>query len=263
MKTTTANAPAERERGKVTYNVAGQDVTLSYQIVRDYLTKGNGTVSDQDLVQFISICKFNQLNPFLNEAYLVKFGTQPAQMIVSKEALMKRADACPQYDGLQAGVIVEKEGETKELEGTYIPDGHKLVGGWAKVYRSDRKFPYVSRVNLSEYDKKQPGPWNDKKGTMIAKVAKVAALREAFPSQLGAMYTSEEQGYSEFEDVTERVAREKRQSANRQTIGFAEPEIVAEPAPAPPVNGRKVERPSDPAPIATAEAGSVDVLPGF
>ena len=32
---------------------------------------------------------------------------------------------------------------------------------------------------------------------MIAKVAKVQALREAFPVQLGAMYTSEEQGISE------------------------------------------------------------------
>ena len=32
---------------------------------------------------------------------------------------------------------------------------------------------------------------------MIAKVAKVQALREAFPVQIGAMYTSEEQGISD------------------------------------------------------------------
>ena len=32
---------------------------------------------------------------------------------------------------------------------------------------------------------------------MIAKVAKVQALREAFPMQLGAMYTQEEQGVVE------------------------------------------------------------------
>ena len=102
------NAVAAPEKGKVTYQVAGQDVTLSYQIVRDFLTKGNGQVSDQDLTQFICICKYNQLNPFLNEAYLVKFGQQPAQMIVSKEALMKRAEACSEYDGMKAGVIVKR-----------------------------------------------------------------------------------------------------------------------------------------------------------
>ena len=32
----------EREKGLVIYSVAGQDVKLSYQIVRSFLTKGNG-----------------------------------------------------------------------------------------------------------------------------------------------------------------------------------------------------------------------------
>ena len=95
MNTTVAKQ--EEKSPKVTYNVAGQDITLTYKIIRDYLTKGNGQVSDQDLMQFMSICKFNQLNPFLNEAYLIKFGSQPAQMIVSKEALMKRAEANDKY----------------------------------------------------------------------------------------------------------------------------------------------------------------------
>ena len=74
----------------VTYEVAGQEVKLSYSIVRKYLTKGNADVTDQELVQFISVCKFNKLNPFLNEAYLIKFksaiGDGNAQMVVSKEA---------------------------------------------------------------------------------------------------------------------------------------------------------------------------------
>ena len=100
------NAVAAQDKGAVMYSVAGQDVKLSYQIVRDFLVKGGGNVSDQDLVQFISICKFNSLNPFLGEAFLVKYGTSPASMIVSKEALMKRADVCPNYDGMQAGIIV-------------------------------------------------------------------------------------------------------------------------------------------------------------
>lgn len=189
----------------VIYSVAGQEVKLSYQIVRDFLIKGGGAVSDQDLTLFISVCKFNQLNPFLNEAYLVKFGTSPAQMIVSKEALMKRADACDNYDGIQGGVIVIRDKCQLELEGCFFMPTDELVGGWAKVYRSDRKYPVVSRVNLSEYDKKQL-IWNEKKSTMITKIAKVQALREAFPAQLGAMYTPEESGIidAKFVDITER-----------------------------------------------------------
>jgi len=213
------NVPAKQneDRAKVTYQVAGQDVILSYQIVRDFLTKGGGQVTDQDLTQFISICKYNQLNPFLNEAYLVKFGQQPASMIVSKEAFFKRAEECPLYEGIQAGLIVIRDKEVVELEGCFKLSADTLVGGWAKVYRSDRKYPIVSRVALDEYDKKQ-SVWNDKKSTMISKVAKVQALREAFPTQLGAMYTAEEQG--QIEDVEYKEV-EKTAKSNTKEISIA------------------------------------------
>ena len=179
----------------VTYEVAGQEGKLSYSIVRKYLTKGNADVTDQELVQFISVCKFNKLNPFLNEAYLIKFksarGDGNAQMIVSKEALFKRAEACEQYDGIEAGIIVLRGDNVIELEGCFRQAKDVLLGGWAKVYRKDRRVPTVSKVNLSEYDKGN-SIWNEKKATMISKIAKVQALREAFPSQLGAMYAKEE-----------------------------------------------------------------------
>lgn len=44
---------------------------------------------------------------------------------------------------------------------------------------------------------------------MISKIAKVQALREAFPAQLGAMYTQEEQEvkFAEYEDVTDKESK--------------------------------------------------------
>lgn len=187
------SAVATKEKNPVVeYEVAGENIKLSYQIIRDYLTKGNGAVTDQDLMQFMSICKFNKLNPFLNEAYLIKFGSTPAQMIVSKEALMKRAEANEQYNGLEAGLILKRNEAVIEVEGNFYLKTDEILGAWAKVYRKDRLKPVVAKVNIEEYDKKQSS-WNDKRATMIAKVAKVQALREAFPAQLGAMYTQEEQ----------------------------------------------------------------------
>lgn len=203
----------------VEYDVAGQKVKLSYQIIRDYLTKGNGNVSDQDLMQFMSVCKFNQLNPFLNEAYLIKFGTQPAQMIVSKEALMKRAEANENYEGFKAGLILKRGNEVKEVEGGFYLQDDEILGAWAEVYRKDRKFPIVAKVPLNEYDKKQSS-WNEKKATMITKVAKVQALREAFPAQLGAMYTSEERGIIDIE--AEEITKE-RNVINTEVIPQEEP----------------------------------------
>lgn len=202
-----ANELATQDKGKTTYLVAGQEVNLSYQIVRNFLTKGNGQVTDQDLTQFIAICKYNQLNPFLNEAYLVKFGTNPAQMIVSKEAFFKRAEENDKYEGIQAGLILLRDGGIVEVEGTFKLATDVLLGGWAKVFRSDRKYPIVARVNLDEYDKKQSS-WNEKKSTMIAKVAKVQALREAFPTQLGAMYTDDEQNIQDVEYTEVRASKQ-------------------------------------------------------
>lgn len=218
-----AQAVAVQGKGECTYMVAGNEVKLNYEIVKNFLVRGNQEkVTNTDLVQFISICKFNQLNPFLNEAYLVKYGDAPAQMVVSKEALMKRADACPHYQGIQGGIIVKRGDAIVEEEGCFIMPGDTLLGGWAKVYRDDRRYPIVARVSLAEYHTGK-SLWQGKPTTMIAKVAKVQALREAFPNQLGAMYTQEETIQdAEYTEVT--VAREKADHANKEIVDFNAPE---------------------------------------
>ena len=232
----------DANKAKTTFQVAGQDVTLSYDIVRKFLTRGDGELTDSDITQFISICKYNQLNPFLNEAFLVKFKGSTAQMIVSKEAFMKRAEASEHYEGFQGGVIIERNGEYIETEGSFYLPTDKLLGAWCKVYRDDRKWPVVSRVRLSEYSTGK-STWANKPGTMITKVAKVQALREAFPAQLGAMYVQEESDVKDvpYEDVTAKVAGEIAQNANKGTLSFepeaeqpeAEPEPVAAAKPTP------------------------------
>ena len=212
--------PIEAEKGMVTYDVAGQQVQLSRTIVRNYLTKGNGNVPDADIVQFIQICKFNQLNPFLGEAYLVKYDGSPAQMVVSKEALMKRAEANEHYQGFEAGIIVRRKTDGKEsvewLDGTFRLKDDILLGGWSRVYRDDRKTAVVQTVSLAEYDTTK-STWKTKPATMIRKVAMVQAFREAFPVQLGAMYTKEEIGVEDvdYEEVKDDVDKEISENANQ------------------------------------------------
>lgn len=57
----------------VEFEVNGQTVKLSPAIIRNYLVNGNGNVSDQEVVMFLNLCKFNRLNPFLREAYPGQF----------------------------------------------------------------------------------------------------------------------------------------------------------------------------------------------
>lgn len=175
------------------YQVDGHEIKLSISIVRDCILKGDKTkVTNQECVNFITLCKHNGLDPFRNDAYIVKYGTSPAQIIVSKEALMKRAESCSEYIGFEAGIIVQRGEDILEVEGCFHFGNDILLGGWAKVYRKDRRMPVVAKVNIGEYDKGN-SIWKEKKSTMIRKVAIMQAMREAFPKQIGGMYTEEEQ----------------------------------------------------------------------
>lgn len=196
------NSLAKKSNESVTTFTVGNDtVTLSPSIVRNYLTNGNGAVTDQEVNYFVHLCRGQGLNPFLKEIYLIKFGTQPATFVVSKEAFLKRAEANSQYDGSESGIIVlNKDGELIERKGGFfLKDSEQVVGGWAKVYRKDRKYPSDVQVTFEEYagrtkDGNLNSNWANRPATMIKKVALVQALREAFPNDLNNLYTEEEQG---------------------------------------------------------------------
>lgn len=193
------------ESKAVSFEVNGLTVNLTPQIVREYLVSGDKErVTIQELAMFINLCKFSQLNPWLKEAYCIKYGNEPATMVVGKEAFQKRAESNPAFDGVASGIITFLA-ETGELEykiGTFKAPDEQIVGGWAEVWRKDRNHSTRIEVSFDEYaGRKKDGTlnsqWVKKPATMIRKVAIVQALREAFPNSLGGMYAAEEQGVDE------------------------------------------------------------------
>ena len=185
----------------VVYEIDGNEVKLTPKIVQEYIV-GNKDVEItlQEFKLFTELCKVRKLNPFLQEAYLIKYSNSvPAQLVVGKDAILKRAVLNPNYDGMESGVILENK-ETQEIierPGTFVPSNYDLVGGWARVYVKNRKYPSYTSVNLSEVAQtKKDGTlnsnWAGKPATMVEKVAKVRALREAFVEDLGGMYEAEE-----------------------------------------------------------------------
>lgn len=168
------------------------EVTLTPTTVKNYLVSGNANdVTAQEVVMFINLCKYQGLNPFLREAYLVKYGSQPASLIVGKSAFESRAEANTKYRGCESGVVVTHENGIEYREGTLVLEGEKLVGGWARVHVEGYERPIYTSVSLSEYTTGK-ALWSSKPATMIRKVAKVQALREAFPSNFKGMYVEEE-----------------------------------------------------------------------
>lgn len=195
----------------VKFEVNGSTVELSPQIVRDYLVSGDKErVTMQELVMFINMCKFNGLNPWLREAYCVKYGNEPATIVTGKEAFEKRSENHQAHDGHKAGVIVMKPDSEEPIyrAGALVLPDETLVGGWAEVWRKDQKETTRIEVGFDEYaGRKRDGSlnrqWAAKPATMIRKVALVQALREAFPKTFGGMYTADEQDIAEnIIDVT-------------------------------------------------------------
>lgn len=196
---------------KVSFVAGGATVELSVKTVRDYLVTGNkDRISEQEIVMFINLCKFAGLNPWLREAYCIKYGSEPATMVVGKGAFEKRADANPLYDGLKAGIITldEETGVQTYREGSFYLPGEAIVGGWAEVFRKDRSHSSRVEVPFDEYvgrksDGTINGQWAKKPATMIRKVAVVQALREAFPGAFTGMYDAAEMPNVNEDDLVE------------------------------------------------------------
>ena len=187
------------------YEVGKTKIELTPEIVRQYMVSGDkDSVTVDEVIMFMNLCKNSGLNPWTKEAYCIKYGNKPATMVIGKEAYMKRAEANEHYDGFEAGIIV-LDAETREVihrTGCFKLPSEEVLGGWAKVYRKDRSHAYEAEVSFDEYaGKKNDGSlnsqWSKKPSTMIRKVALVQALREAFPSAFSGMYAAEEKGFAE------------------------------------------------------------------
>lgn len=176
----------------VRYEVNGQELVLTKDDVKKYLVSGNADkVTDKEFKLFMELCKAQGLNPFLKEAYLIKFGND-ASIITGKDVFLKRARANPDFRGFKAGIIVQKDQGFEKREGTFYLKGQEnLVGGWASVYIKDWEVPFEHSVALAEFNK-GTSTWKTMPAVMIRKVALVQALREAFPEELQQLYSAEE-----------------------------------------------------------------------
>ena len=196
-----ASKKSDTERS-VSYRPAGasQEMTLTIAYVKNFLTtatKKGFAPSEADLIKFMMLCKTSHLNPWQGDAYLVGYDTDDGpvfNLITAVQALLKRAELSPEFDGIEHGVIVLRNTENTdpvERRGTIVLPGELLLGGWASCRRKDRSIAFYQTVQFSVYNTGR-SRWNKDPAGMIVKVAKAAVLREAFPNSLAGLYVDEE-----------------------------------------------------------------------
>ena len=108
-------------------SVTGADVALSIADIKRSICP---LATDQEAINFLELCKYMGLNPFVRDAYLIKYSKDAdASMVVGKDAFTKRAEAHPQFSGMSAGVIVRSgDAEPVERKGSLSLDGESIVG---------------------------------------------------------------------------------------------------------------------------------------
>jgi len=148
--------------------------------------------TDLEAVHFLSVCRYHKINPWLKEAYLIKYDeTLPAQIVVGKDFYNRRAQSFPTYKGHAAGIILQVKDAAGKLSierraGAFHTAEETLLGGWGKVWRGDLEHPVEIEVQLKEYDKHMAN-WKTMPATMIRKVAISQAWREAYPTEFAGL----------------------------------------------------------------------------
>jgi len=150
------------------------------QLIKDTVAKN---ATNDELKLFLYRCRIMGLDPLKpGQIHFVKYGNSPGTIIVGIEGFRAKAAKTGKISGISRGVIRDDKG--------------KCIGAWAEVHRSDWQHPAREEVSLAEYSTGKSA-WAKMPETMIKKVAEAAALRMAFPDDLGGVYTREEMDQAE------------------------------------------------------------------
>lgn len=175
---------------------SGASIQITPDDVRKYVCE---SATEKEVGLFLQLCQTQHLNPFVKEAYLVKYGSAPASMITNYQVFNRRACKDANYNGIKSGVVVMgKTGAVEHRRGSavYKQLGEELLGGWAESYFKDGREPAYSELALADYSTGKSN-WAKMPGVMIEKCAKAAAWRLAFPDVFQGMYTAEEMAQAE------------------------------------------------------------------
>lgn len=174
----------------VTYKINSASITVTAQDVIE-LCVGDGALTSGEIDYFLHKCESEKANPFIHEIYIFKYNIAPAQIVVTQELMLKRAREMDTFAGMEDGVFVIDLNRTiVQRRGILVCPGETVVGGWCSVHVKGIDTPFYEALPLQYYMQNNE-MWQRMPGIMIRKVARVAALRSAFPAQCSS-YSPEE-----------------------------------------------------------------------
>lgn len=161
--------------------------------------------TNAELAAFLHLCQRRRLDPFLKQVYLIGRWNEREQRKVftpqtSIDAFRLIARRAADKSGIRYGyedpVYVDDQGRP-HME--WIWDTPPAVVKFC-VIRDGERFPAQARYGAYVQTGKSGKPlsqWRTMPEVMLAKCAEALALREAFPEDLGGIYTDDEMGQAD------------------------------------------------------------------
>jgi phage recombination protein Bet len=161
-------------------------------MIKDLFAKD---ATDSEFAVLIEMARLKRLNPLAGQVFFVSrnvnLGTYDQPRWGKKwsiqcgiEGFRSKAEENPAYDGQSPKDFV------------FDASGARLISCTVSVYRKDRSHPFVATVYFDEYVQLVKGKptemWLRKPRIMLGKCAEAAALRMAFPEELGGVHAPEE-----------------------------------------------------------------------
>lgn len=233
--------PTEEKSIEFVPHGSAEKIKLSVSIIKNLIavrTKSGKTCSDQDALKFLMLCQAQHLNPFSGDAFLIGYDGKDGpsfSLITAHAAFLKRAESCEKFEGMESGIIFKNDdGTIDERQGDFHSGEEKVIGGWAKVYRTDRKIPCYRRIRLERFDKGF-AQWQVDPAGMIVKCAESDALRSSFPALLSGLYLEGEQlslnqqvkSASELVRIVEEGPQQGQSEGQKETKRIAPNEAVS------------------------------------
>ena len=137
--------------------------------------------NDDEFRMFMHLARSYGLDPFNGEIFFWKVDGKPTIM-TSRDGYLKIADSHPAYDGIVSDVVRSNDvfkREKDDIKHEYGADRGDIIGAYALVYRSDRRYPVYVFAPFDEYNAGTRA-WANYPSAMILKVAESMALKRAF-----------------------------------------------------------------------------------
>lgn len=174
-----------------------------------YLKASNTHLTELELQQFIMMCYQSKLNPFKREAYAIKYGNKPFQVVTGYQVYIERAEKTGLLDWWEVEIIEEPiiYSETGKIQNPNRKPYRAIFHGKRKDSSKDIKFSYKFQ---EWYLGENQGLWGKKPEFMLEKVAISNSFRRWFSTELSGLPYTIEENWNNLEEANKQIEAQNK-----------------------------------------------------